>query len=142
MNKKLSFGKILGIIFCITAAAGTVLLLLANAYFSGQMKLIDKYYTALERDDYDSFLSCFGHEQVHLNIIGINKSFDDEKAAISILKDSENVHAKTEFISRDKIGKNRYMVYYDLTIYNNDESAENSKLCLSLAREHGEWVIE
>ncbi len=142
MSKKLTVGKLLGIIFCILAAAGTIVLLWANAYFSGQMKLIDKYYTALERDDYDSFLSCFGHEQVHLNILGINKSFDDEKAAISILQDNEKVHAKTEFTSRDKIGKNRYMVYYDLTIYNNDESTEKSNRCLSLAREHGEWVIE
>lgn len=134
MNKKLTFGKITGIIFCILAAAGTVLLLCLNIYFSGQMKLIDKYYTALERDDFDSYQSCFDHKVSE-------DQFADDKASISILQDNEKLHAKVDFVRREKYNQYIHIVYYDLTVYNDDESEEKSDWWLSMRRENGKWVI-
>ena len=45
MSKKLTFGKLAGTIFCIIATAAAVVLMFANAYYGGQMKLIDKCFT-------------------------------------------------------------------------------------------------
>lgn len=134
MSKKLIVGKLLGIIFCILAAAGTVLLLCLNIYFSGQMKLIDKYYTALERDDYDSYQSCFDHKVSE-------DQFEDDKALISILQDNEKLYAKVDFVRREKYNQYIHIVYYDLTVYNDDESEEKSDWWTSMRRENGKWII-
>ena len=135
MSKKLTFGKLAGIIFCILAAAYTVVLLWANAYFSGQMKVIDKYYTALVRDDYDSYRACYP-QPLLMNEV----SFAEEKEEILILQDNENIHVKTEFISREKFGKDMYFVCYNLTIYNDSESVKIEKVSdLSLYR--GKWAL-
>lgn len=135
MSKKLTIGKILGIIFCILAAAGTVVLLWANIYFGGQMKLIDKYYTALERDNYDSYSVCYPQ-----TLLMNELSFAEEKEDILILQDNENIHVKTEFISREKFGNNMYFVNYKLTVYNDSENVEiEKKLDLSFYR--GKWVL-
>lgn len=134
MSKKLTVGKLLGIIFFIVVA-GIVLLLFVNAYFDGQMKLIDKHYTALVQDDYDSYRTCYP-QPLLMNEI----SFAEEKEEILILQDNENIHVKTEFISREKFGKDMYFVCYNLTIYNDSESVKIEKVSdLSLYR--GKWAL-
>ena len=133
MSKKLTVSKLLGIIFFIVAA-GIVLLLFVNSYFDGQMKLIDKYYTALVQDDYDSYRACYP-QPLLMNEV----SFAEEKEEILILQDNENIHVKTEFISREKYGS-MYFVYYNLMIYNDSESVEIEKVSdLSLYR--GKWAL-
>ena len=138
MSKKLTIGKLLGIIFCILAAAGTVALLCLNIYFGGQMKLIDKYYTAIERDDFESYQACFGHDGLHLNL---EEQFAADKAAVSILHDNDKIHAKADFVRREKYNQYIHIVYYDLTIYNDDESEKKSDWWLSMKHENGKWII-
>lgn len=134
MSKKMTFGKLAGIIFCIIAAAAAVVLMFASGYYGGQMKLIDKYYTALERDDFNSYQACFGHDRSE-------KDFADDKAAISILQDNDKIHAKADFVRREKYNQYIHIVYYDMTVYNDDESAEKSDWWLSMRHENGKWII-
>lgn len=135
MNKKLTVGKLFGIIFCILAAAGTAVLLWANIYFGGQMKLVDKYYTALERDDFEGYKACFAE---YINID--EKNFEEDKAEIAILQDNEKIHAKADFDKREKYNSNIHIVYYNLTVYNDDESTKRSG-SLPMERENGKWVL-
>ena len=133
MSKKLTFGKILGIIFCVLAAAGRVVLLWANAYFGGQMKVIDKYYTALERDDFEGYKACLAE---YLQEDVTEEWFTKSKKQILILQDNEKTHAKAEFVGRE-----RYYVIYDLTVYNDSESVKLIRLDLPLIRKNGKWFI-
>lgn len=138
MSKKLTVGKILGIIFCILAAAGTVVLLCVNAYFGGQMKLIDKFFTSIERDDFNSFKACFA-EDMRNEIT--EEHFSGFKSIISILQDNEKLHTKVEFVDRKKV-ENTYIVTYDLTVYNDEEHKEFNSAPMPLKRESGKWVID
>lgn len=135
MNKKISSGKILGIIFCIIAAAATIVLLWANVYFSGQMKLVDKYYTALTRDDFEGFKSCFLYPEVYTEAY-----FAELREHILILHDNENIHAKTKFTGRINPTK-LHAVYYDLTFYNNEESRKINGLHIQMLPKNGKWFI-
>lgn len=144
MNKKLTVGKLLGIIFCVLAAVGTVVLLFVNAYFGGQMKVIDKFFTALERDDINSFKSCFAEDirnditEEHFSIFKNTIS----KNTISTLQDDEKIHTKVEFVDRLKIENNSYSVKFDLTVYNDEEHKEFDSQLMPLKREGGKWVID
>lgn len=136
MSKEITFGKILGMTFCVLAAAGVVVLLFVNAYFGGQMKLIDKYYTALERDDFEGYKACFSYAVTE-------EEFAKDREEILILQDNEKIHAKAEFDQRVRHyapGDEYYAVYYDLTVYNDSESEKTDAL-VSLFRSNGRWVI-
>ncbi|MCM1023690.1 MAG: hypothetical protein NC395_06485 [Prevotella sp.] len=139
MNKKLTVGKLFGIIFCILAAAGTAVLLWANIYFGGQMKLIDKLYTALERDDINGFKACFAEDISE-------EHFSEFKNAISILQDNEELHAKVKFIYRVSLSSNlisnSYYVVYSVTIYNDEEHKEIKEQLFPMKREGGKWVLD
>ncbi|MDE6710093.1 MAG: glycoside hydrolase family 127 protein [Oscillospiraceae bacterium] len=161
MSKKLTVGKLLGIIFCILAAAGAVVLLWANAYFGGQMKLIDKYYTALARNDFEGFKTCLGEEMreiideemffverngLYVNLYGYKDA--NEMVVHSLLlslQDDEDVpvekdiHTEVKFVSREKF-YDEYIVYFDLTVYNDEEHKETQS-SLPLIRNGGKWVI-
>lgn len=122
--------------FCVLAAAGVVVLLFVNAYFGGQMKLIDKYYTALERDDFEGYKACFSYAVTE-------EEFAKDREEILILQDNEKIHAKAEFDQRVRHyapGDEYYAVYYDLTVYNDSESEKTDAL-VSLFRSNGRWVI-
>ena len=139
MSKKMTFGKLAGIIFCILAAACTVVLLCVNVYFGGQMKLIDKVYTALERDDFDSYKECFWDEIK--NYITYEDSFLYVKDSISILQDNEKLHTKLEFVDRQKYTNDSYDVTFNLTIYNDEEHVELENQIMTMRRDKGKWVI-
>lgn len=158
MNKKLTVGKLLGIIFCVLAAAGTVVLLFVNAYFSGQMKLIDKYYTALERDDFEGCKACFSEVQqefiteerfaewrnytVTVKAIPIAAEGDNEtySKSYSYPIDTDEYKVKTDFKKRGRLEKDKYFVTYDQTIYKDtdNDTMEGTGL---LARQNGKWVL-
>lgn len=158
MNKKMTFGKILGIIFCLLAAACTVVLLFTNAYFSGQMKLIDKFFTAIERDDFESFKACFSEVQqefiteerfaewrnytVTVKAIPIATEGDNEtySKSYSYPIDTDEYKVKTDFTKRGRLEKDKYFVTYDQTIYKDtdNDTMEGTSL---LARQNGKWVL-
>lgn len=136
MSKKLTFGKLLGIIFCILAAAGTIVLLWANAYFSGQMKLIDKLYTAVERDDFEGYKACWAYPEACTE-----EEFSEAKKEILILQDNEKVHVKAKLTAREQFYlKGQYALYYDLTVYNDEEHKETQSSALVI-RYGGKWLI-
>lgn len=162
MSKKLTFGKLAGIIFCILAAAGTIVLLWANAYYSGQMKVIDKYHTALARNDFEGVKNCFGEEMQEIFTEEMFLAFqfelyvklgyeNDNEMLVRFLsrnlQDDEDVlakkdiHTKVKFVSREK-SYDCYMVYYDLTVYNDEEHKEFDSQIMPLKREGGKWVID
>lgn len=138
MSKKLTVGKLLGIIFCILAAAGTVLLLCLNIYFGGQMKLIDKCFTAIERDDYSSFKSCFSEEDRESIT---EEYFSESKGILSCFTDNEDNKAAVSFVSREKNDKNEYTVIFDLTVYNDSEHRTFENTSIYLSREKGKWML-
>ena len=136
MSKKLTVGKLLGIVFCILAAACTVVLLCVNAYFGGQMKVIDKYYTALVREDFEGYKACFSYAVTE-------EEFAKDREKILILQDNEKNHAKAEFVQRVRHyapGDEYYAVYYDLTVYNDNEHSETQSAA-RIVRDGGKWVI-
>ena len=139
MSKILTVGKLLGIVFCILAAACTVVLLCVNAYFGGQMKLADKLYTALERDDFDSYQDCFW--DAIKSDITYEDSFLYVKDSISILQDNEKLHTKLEFVDRQKYTNDSYDVTFNLTIYNDEEHIELENQIMTMRRDKGKWVI-
>lgn len=139
MSKEITYGKILGIIFCVLAAACTVVLLFVNAYFGGQMKLVDKFYTALERDDFESYKECFWNEIS--DYITYEDSFLYVKDSISVLRDNESFHIKAEFVDRQLYTDDSYDVTFNLTIYNDEEHIELENQSMSMRRDKGKWVI-
>lgn len=149
MNKKLTVGKLLGIIFCVLAAAGTVVLLWANAYFGGQMKVIDKYYTAIERDDYESYKSCVvEYRNISPNPGEITKEAVNEKYfeydkmdTAALLPNSEKIHTKVNFVERIKKSKDDYAVMIDLTVYDDNAHETVKNVPINITRENGKWLI-
>ena len=158
MSKKLTFGKLAGIIFCILAAAGTIVLLCANAYFGGQMKLIDKFFTAIERDDFEGFKACFSEVQqefiteeifaewrnytVTVKVIPITAEGDNEtySKSYSYPIDTDEYKAKVDFVERHKAEKDKYFVNYKLMLYKDTEN-KNFNLRNLLVRQNGKWVF-
>lgn len=138
MNKKLTIGKIFGIIFCIIAAAAAVILMFAGGYYGGQMKLIDKCFTAIERDDYSSFKSCFSEEDRESIT---EEYFSSSKGILSCFTDNEDNKAAVSFVSREKNDKNEYTVIFDLTVYNDSEHRTFENTSIYLSREKGKWML-
>lgn len=138
MNKKLTFGKIAGIIFCILAAAGTVLLLCLNIYFGGQMKLVDKCFTAMERDDYESFRACFSADDRESVT---EEYFAECRNILAVFQDNEDNKADVRFVSREKADERVYLVTVDLTVYNDNEHMKIENSSLGLVRDNGKWTL-
>lgn len=141
MSEKSVFGKykiikIIAIIFCIFAAVCAVALICRNIYLDGQVKFLDKYYAALLHNDFEGYKACFSeNEDV------AEEWFAKDKNKILILQDNEDVHAKIEFLRRERYDWGDYNVYHNLTVYNGNESIEMEKLCITVYREDGKWVI-
>ncbi len=149
MSKKLTVGKLLGIIFCILAAVCTVVLLCVNVYFGGQMKLIDKYFTAIERDDYDGYKSCVVEYMAISPNPGVitteavnEKYFNFDKMQIAaILPNSEKIHTKVDFVERIKTFPGEYAVMIDLTVYDDNAHETVNNIPIDITRENGKWLI-
>ena len=138
-EKKLSPGKIAGIIFCTAAAVCTVILLFISGYFSGQMKTIDKFFTAAERSDFNSYKACFSKS------VSAELTESDLQAARSIaavLDDPEEFKTDVSFAGRQKLGSGRYSVTFDITVYNDSESEKIPNVTRVLTRDGGKWVLE
>ncbi len=139
MKSKLTAGKLLGIIFCIIGAAAACVLLGYNFYLSGQMKLVDKYLKAVARQDFTSFVQCYPSD------VSDEISEDDmaaEKSVADVLADSEEFKATAEFQGRKKLESGKYMVYFDMTVYNADEHYVYDNVAWVVIRDNGKWVLE
>ena len=136
-RKKYSSGKIAGIIFCVLAAVCTVALLFASSYFSGQMKTIDKYWTSVARGDLNGYKSCFLPEFAE-KLTEADLEADAE--LLQALLRSEEVKTSVTFVSREEWTPTLYRVYYDITIYNDDDHVTERTLAF-LHREGTKWVF-
>ncbi len=139
MNKKMTAGKLAGIIFCILAAVCAVFLMLLNSYFGGQMKTVDKYYTAVERNDADSFKACFP-EAKREDLT--DADMEAARSAANVLEDKEEFHTDVTFRGREKLGKEKYSVTFDVAVYNDSEKESIKDVSFVLVREKGKWVID
>ncbi len=145
MNKKMSAlksltpGKLAGIIFCIISAVCAVILMFAGGYFGGQMKVIDKYLTALERDDFKGYAACFPEDISHK--LG-EVDFEAAKSVADVLADSKDFRITASFRSRKKLESGRYSVTFDLTVYNDSGHETIENVTHVLTRQGGGWVIE
>lgn len=138
-GKKLSYGKLAGIIFCTAAAVCTVVLMFVSGYFGGQMKTIDKFFTAAQRSDFNSYKACFSKS------VAAKLTEADLEAARSIaavLKDPEEFRTEVSFAGRKKLGGGRYSVTFDITVYNDSESEKIPNVTRVLVRDGGKWVFE
>ncbi len=138
MSKKLTFGKLAGIIFCILAAACTVILLCVNIYFGGQMKLIDKCFTAIERDDYEGFKACYSADDRESIT---EEYFSMSKDILAVFQNNEDNRASVSFVSREKTDEGCYWVTFDLTVYNDSEHQKLENTSVYLLREKGKWTL-
>ncbi len=139
MSKKLTAGKLIGIIFCISAAIAMCVLFGVNIYLGGQMKLIDKYLTALERDDFASYTACFS-DNVAQKLD--ETDFTAAKSIAENLEDTEEFKAAASFNGREKLSSGRYSISFDLTVYNDEEHVKIENVSKVLIRSGGKWVIE
>ncbi len=139
MGKKLTVGKLFGIIFCIIGTAAACVLLGYNFYLGGQMKLVDKYLKAIARQDFTSFVQCYAAE--YSEKIS-EEDMASEKSMGNKLADPEEFKATAEFQGREKLGDGRYMVYFDLTVYNDDEHHTTENVVWVVVRDNGKWVLE
>lgn len=138
-EKTFSFGKLAGIIFCVLAAVCTVILLFISGYFSGQMKTIDKLYTAVQRDDIVSYKACFPRAYAE-NIS--EADLEAEKAIAAVLDDPEDFKTDVSFSGREKLGDGRYAVTFDLMVYTDSESEKIGDVTKILVRDGTKWVFE
>ncbi len=137
--KSLTPGKLAGIIFCVIAAVCAVILMFAGGYFGGQMKVIDKYLTALERDDFKGYAACFP-EDISGKLGEVD--FEAAKSVANVLADSEDFRITAAFKNREKLESGRYAVTFDLTVYNDNGHETIENVTGVLIRQGGGWVIE
>ncbi len=139
MGKKLTVGKLFGIIFCIIGTAAACVLLGYSFYLSGQMKLVDKHLKAIARQDLTSYVQCYPSD------VADKISEEDiaaERKVADVLADPEEFKAAAEFRGREKLDSGRYTVYFDLTVYNDDEHHTYENVDLVVVRDSGKWVLE
>ena len=139
MNKKLSPGKLSGMIFCVLAAVCTVILLFVSGYLSGQMKTVDKFFTAVERDDLQSYKACFSRSVAEKLT---EADLETAKLIALNLDDPEDFRADVSFAGREKLGSGRYAVTFYITVYNDSESKKIENVTRILVRDGGKWVLE
>ena len=141
MDKKVSAGKVAGLIFCILAGICTVVLLFISGYFSGQMKTVDKFFTSLTRNDINGFKSCVPKEEADI----ITEYYLERADGwLKEMLDGEEVKTSVAFVKREKLDNgvsNGYVVFFDLTLYNDNNHVTQREQSLILIREGMKWVV-
>ncbi len=140
MGKKLTVGKLFGIIFCIVGTLLACVLLGYNFYLSGQMKLVDKYLKAVAREDFTSYTQCFESE-VSAKLSEVDMEAE-RKIMAEHLAEAEEFKMTADFRGREKLDNGKYRVIFDLTIYNDNEHVKLDDYYMELVREKGKWVLE
>ena len=139
MNKKLTAGKLAGIIFCGLALVCTVILIFLNGYYSGQMKTINKFFTAVERNDFNSYKTCFSKADAETLT---EADIEAARLIAEVLEDTEDFRADASFKGRKKLENGRYSVTFDIVVYNDSEKETLKDVSRILVRDGGKWVIE
>lgn len=116
MNEK-SGKKTLCKILMIISAVICVCAFLAAQYLGGQQKIINKYYTALVREDFSSFDELF--ESGVLASDSTNRLAAENSSLISGLAPEENdtVHVRINFKGRDMTSFTEGKYYFTVTYF-------------------------
>ncbi len=139
MSEKPTTGKLAGVVFCIAAAVCTVLLMFAGSYFGGQMKVIDKYLTALERDDFKGYTECFPDSTAKKLT---EKDLEAAQSVADMLDDKEDFRVTADFKERQRLEAGKYAVTFDVTVYNESEHKEIKDVTCTLIHKGSGWVID
>ncbi len=134
MEKKINPLKIAGILFCVAAVIFLAAFLIIKIYTGGQMKTIDKLYTAVTRGNYEDYSACFAKGSVHNS-----QSEFDLLRSDYMQQWGEDFHLKADYVSRDD-GKKGVEVRVKTTLYN-DTDSENNYVTIVLTRQDGKWLI-
>ena len=139
MNKKMTAGKLAGMIFCGLALVCTVILIFISGYCSGQMKTVNKFFTAVERSDMNSYKACFSKADAEKLT---EADIEAARAIANVLEDTEDFRADVTFKGREKLGSGRYSVTFDIVVYNDSEKETLKGVSRVLVRDGGKWVLE
>ena len=139
MSRKFTAGKLAGMIFCGLALICTVVLIFMSGYYSGQMRTINKFLTAVERNDFNSYKTCFSKADAE------DLTEADIEAArhiADVLEDTEDFRADASFKGREDLGDGRYSVTFDVVVYNDSEKETLKDVSRVLVREGSKWILE
>lgn len=134
-ERKRSAAKTVGIVFFILTAAACIALAAYNIYIGGQMKTIERVYSAVTHDTYNDYVKCFaeGSERLY------EKSFGE--LVESYRKDwGEEFRLSADFISRERLSDGSFKVNVRVTVYNKTDS-EKTQSSFIMTRRNGKWVI-
>ena len=135
-EKKMSAGKLVGIIICVLSAVLVCVLWVVDIYLGGRIKTIDKCCSAIVHNNYEEYISCFSE---NTKKPPTSESEFNELRAEYIKQWGEDFRIKADFVSADN-GKKGYEVTVKFTVYNDiDNESEISSILL--VRESGKWLI-
>lgn len=137
MNKKMTAGKLAGIIFCIVAVLCAVFLMFMSSYFGGQMKTVNKFFTAVERNDFNSYKTCFSGAYAE-NLT--EADIEEDRRIGELIEDTEDFRVDVSFKGRERLENGKYSVTFAVVVYN-DSKKETTEVSQVLVRENGKWVI-
>lgn len=129
---KHSTAKIISIIFCALTVAALVILMIIKTGTSGQMKTIDKAYSAFTHDLYKEYQQCFSDKAIS------EKEFDSLREQY-IADWGEDFIVSAKFVSREKTDSG-YNVNITVTTYN-DKDHETAQKTLFMVKSNGKWRI-
>ncbi len=129
--KKSSFSKIFGIIFLIITLLILIICTSFLIYFGGQKKVVNNFYTSIERQDIDMYTDCVISDQASTS--------DEYTTYYNTWKQSfgEDFKVKCTFINR--VFPDKYIV--NVTVYNKENSEVLKDVEIQMRRENGKWKI-
>lgn len=133
MAKKMDFKKILGILICVLAVVAFALILIFSADKRGQKKLLDNYFTSVQRNSEKEFKKC----------ISENSNLTFEKAQENIFNSPTPSGAviKYKIISRSKKSNEIWLIDTEITAGTNEKNYKASQ-SFEVFKENGSWKIK
>ncbi len=129
--KKMSITKILGIIFFIITLLILIICTSFLIYFGGQKKVVNNFYTSIQRQDIDMYTDSVISDQA-----GASNLYT---SYYNVWKQSfgEDFKVKCNFINR--AFPDKYIV--NVTVYNKENSEVLKDVEIQMKRENGKWKI-
>lgn len=108
-----------------------------SVYFSGQQKTVDKFYTAIKRQDSKMLSECLSETIVKDDCSEI---IIQQYNALS-QKYTEDFNVLTDFSKRIKSSDSGYDYYVNVTFYNDSTHETYKNALFHLVLEKGRWKI-
>lgn len=134
MDKKINPLKIAGMLFCVAAAVMLGAFVIIKIYTGGQIKTIDKLYTAVTRGVYTDYRACLAEGA----LVFSESEFEQMRGKYQ-LEWGEDFHLKADYVSRKDVEKG-VEVTVKTTVYN-DDGSESKYETFVLVRQNGKWLV-